>query len=191
MSVDPGLFRRTMGLFATGVTVIATQVGEEVHAMTANAVTSLSLEPMLILTCVGKRARMVAFLKRANGFSINILREEQKALSTFFAGGWKEDTPPPFRFVPWTGGPRLEGCLAALGCELVEWHEGGDHWIVIGRVKALHEGIEPREPLLFFGGHYGQLDHQVADPAPSLDPLEDVPLHIYYDPWQFGESDER
>ncbi len=188
MSVDPKQFRQTMGLFATGVTVIAAQVEDEVHAMTANAVTSLSLDPMLLLICIGRKARMAGFLEEARGFSINILRDNQKALSTFFAGGWKDDPAPPFRFVPWTYGPRLEGCLAALDCEMHEWLEGGDHYIVVGRVAALHQGIEPQKPLLFFRGRYGQLDRSDQTPAPDLDTTEDIPLHVYYDPWHVGDQ---
>ena len=113
--IDLQEFRQTIGAFATGVTVIAADVEGEVHAMTANAVSSLSLDPLLLLVCLGKQTRMSALLERTNGFSINILREEQQALSNFFAGAWKQDSPPPFRFVSWEGGPRLEGCLAALG----------------------------------------------------------------------------
>jgi flavin reductase (DIM6/NTAB) family NADH-FMN oxidoreductase RutF len=187
MSIDPKEFRQTMGFFATGVTVIAAQVDEKFHAMTANAVTSLSLNPMLLLICIGKQARMAGFLKDATGFSVNILRDNQKALSTFFAGGWKEDTEPPFRFVPWVNAPRLEGCLAALACEMHEWLEGGDHYIVIGRVTTLHQGIEPRKPLLFYNGKYGQLGRRDQTPAPDLDSMEDIPLHVYYDPWHFGD----
>jgi flavin reductase (DIM6/NTAB) family NADH-FMN oxidoreductase RutF len=179
-------FRQTMGLFATGVTVVAVEVDGEVHAMTANAVTSLSLDPLLILVCVGKKARMAAELEESAGFSVNILRGEQQALSTFFAGGWKEETPPPFRFVPWEGGPRLEGCLAALGCATDQIVDGGDHWIVIGRVAALHQGIEPRKPLLFFGGRYGGIDSRETPAAPDLSQVE-VPIHVFYDPWKHEE----
>src|SRR3989304_5598960 len=98
------LFREVIGLFATGVTVIAAESEGEIHGMTANAVASLSLEPTLVLACVNKRALLGDILSRAKGFSINILREDQKALSTYFAGAWSEKTPPPFRFVPWEGG---------------------------------------------------------------------------------------
>lgn len=185
--IDPKLFRSTIGQFATGVTVIAIHIEheghEDVHAMTANAFTSLSLDPMLVLFCVGKQTRMAEFIQRAAGFSINVLRDDQQALSSFFAGGWREPQVPPFRFVPWDGGPRLEGCLAALGCTLHQIVEGGDHWMVIGRVVALHQGIEPRRPLIFFGGKYQQLNPAASAPAPDLDKA-DAPAHIFYDPWE-------
>lgn len=178
----PHHFRQTMGLFATGVTVLATQTGRQVHAMTANAVTSLSLDPLLVLVCVGKQTRIASFLEQSPGFSINVLRAEQQSLSTYFAGAWKEEKHPPFRFVPWQGGPRLEGCLAALGCEKGQLFEGGDHWIVTGKVLAMHQGIEPRAPLLFYAGRYGRLDASQQEPAPDLGWIE-APVQVFYDPW--------
>ena len=186
MTLDPHAFRQTIGLFATGVTVVAAQVGDEIHGMTANAVSSLSLDPRLALVCVGKQTRLANVLEQAQGFSINILRDDQQALSTYFAGGWQEAAPPPFRFVPWEGAPRLEGCAAALGCALHQILEGGDHWIVIGRVVALHQGVEPRRPLAFFGGRYCRLDTSESAPAPDLGWVE-TPAQVFYDPWQ-GES---
>src|SRR5712691_6428314 len=150
VTLDARNFRQTMGLFATGVTVMAADVQGKVHGMTANAVTSLSLEPMLLLVCVGKQARMAGYLKGLSGFSINVLRDGQEALSRYFASAKEPADAPPHGFVPWQGGPRLEGCLAAIGCLLEEVLECGDHWIVIGRVVALYQGTEPPEPLLFF-----------------------------------------
>lgn len=187
MQLDTRAFRQTMGLFATGVTVVAVQDGAEIHGMTANAVASISLDPMLVLVCVSKQARLAGLLERATGFSINILRDDQQALSTFFASAWQAAQPPPFRFVPWEGAPRLEGCLAALGCVLHELIESGDHWIVIGRVVALHQGIEPRRPLLFYTGRYRQVDWRESAPAPDLSWVAE-PVYVYYDPWQSEED---
>ncbi len=181
-ALDPHAFRETMGLWATGVTVIAAQDGEETHVMTANAVTSLSLDPLLVVVCIAKQAKMAGFMEKTARFSINILREDQQALSTFFAGAWPEPTPPPFRFVAWEGGPRLEGCAAALGCVLHELIEGGDHWITVGRVVALHRGIEPLRPLVFYAGRYRRIDLKESAPAPDLGWVAQ-PVHVYYDPW--------
>src|SRR5450631_4726898 len=128
---DPKSFREALGLFVTGVAVIATRIDGQVHAMTANAVSSLSLDPMLVLFCPAKKARFSQLLPRMSGFSINFLRDEQEALSTYFAGGWKETVPPSFRFVTADGLPRLEGCLASLICTKRDLHDGGDHWLVI------------------------------------------------------------
>lgn len=184
MAPDPRAFRNTIGLFATGVTVIVARAGDEVHAMTANAVSSLSLDPMLLLFCPSRKARLAQFLETMTGFSVNILRDEQQALSTYFAGGWKESAPPPFRFVPAEAAPRLEGALASIQCEKHQVFEGGDHWIVIGRVVALHQGIEPRRPLLFYGGQYRSVDFTAGTLAPDLANVMDEPAHIFYDPWE-------
>lgn len=180
MSLDSRRFRDTLGLFATGVAVIATERDEQVHAMTANAVSSVSLDPMLVLFCPGKKTRFAQHLDGIRGFSINFLREEQLALSTYFAGAWQADSPPPFRFVPASGAPRLEGSLASMGCETHAVLDTGDHWLVIGRVIALHQGVPPLKPLLFYRGKYASLGREPVAPAPDL--LEaDEPAHIFYD----------
>ena len=168
-ALDTRAYRRTIGLFATGVTVVATGQGESIHAMTANAITSLSLDPMLLIICVHKKARLAIHMREGQGFSINILRRQQRDLSTYFAGGWQEEEPPPsFEFVPWQGGPRLRYCAAAIGCEKDQMVEGGDHWIVIGKVVALHTGREPIDPLVFYRGRYRELATQPEYEIPAV-----------------------
>jgi flavin reductase (DIM6/NTAB) family NADH-FMN oxidoreductase RutF len=157
-------FRRTVGHFATGVTVIATEAEGGIRAMTANAFTSLSLDPPLVLVCVGKTAQMAATLRAALGFSVNMLAEAQQDLSTYFAGSWKQRDPPPFSFTRWEGGPRLDGCTAAVGCSVETIHEGGDHWIVVGRVLALHRDDSAAAPLVFWRGRYASLAAPVDAP---------------------------
>ena len=115
-AVDDRTFRQTLGLFATGVSVIAAEIDGGVHAMTANAVTSVSLDPKLILFCPSRRARFSQLLPDVESFTVNFLRDEQQSLSTYFAGGWKESTPPPYRFVHDGKAPRLQGALATLHC---------------------------------------------------------------------------
>jgi len=180
MTVDLRAYREAIGLFATGVAIVVGDAGG-LHAMTANAVTSLSLDPLLVLFCPGKKARLAQHLAAMQRFTINFLREDQQALSTYFAGGWRESAPPPFRFVPSPAGPRLEGALASVGCETERIEDGGDHWIVIGRVVALHRGIEPQRPLLFFRGQYRAVDFSSGAAAPDLTQVEDEPPHIFYD----------
>lgn len=182
--VRPASFRRVMGLFATGVTVVAAREGEEIHGMTANAVTSVSLEPLLVLVCVDRRARMNRFLESAGGFSINVLSEDQEALSRYFAGSWKPPAPPEFRFLPWEGGPRLVGALAAVGCHIDRSIDAGDHRIVLGRVVSLHEGDPTARPLTFFASRYHRLS-EVEAPAPPEEWSNDA-VHIYYDEWSQG-----
>jgi flavin reductase (DIM6/NTAB) family NADH-FMN oxidoreductase RutF len=183
MTVETAAFRGTVGLFTTGVTVISTAVDETVHAMTANAFTSLSLTPPLVLCCVAKRARMAEILSSpaAERFAINVLRADQAALSSFFAGAWREAAPPPFRFVPWDAAPRLEGSVAAINCVKHELYEGGDHWIVVGRVVAVHQGVPPLDPLVFFAREYHALRREGTQ-APDL-PVAAGSAQVFYDPW--------
>ena len=158
MSIDSRTFRQTVGRFVTGVTVIAIDVDGEIRAMTANSFTSLSLDPPLVLFCLGKDTKAGHHIRSAPGFSISILREDQRDLSSYFAGAWALDAaPPPFSFMTWEGGPLLEGCIAALGCRTHAIHEGGDHWIVVGQVIATYRDEEAGEPLVFFGGRYVSL----------------------------------
>ena len=162
MSIDPRAFRHTVGQFVTGVTVIAVvDVDGSVRGMTANSFTSVSLDPPLVLFCVGKTAHLAQLIHDAAGFSVNILQHEQQPLSSYFAGRWAGETPPAFVFSPWEGGPLLEGCVAALGCGVEAIHEAGDHWIVIGRVLSLYRN-ESATPLLFSAGRYAAL----ATPEP-------------------------
>jgi flavin reductase (DIM6/NTAB) family NADH-FMN oxidoreductase RutF len=168
MAIDTRTFRKVTGQFATGVSVIATEVDGTIHGMTANSLTSVSLNPMLMLFCLDRRAKMAEFMQQARGFSINILRAEQEALSSYFAGSWIQKNPPPFRFLEWEGGPRLDGCLTSMGCRLQKLIEAGDHWIISGEVVALHLGAEPLSPLLFHNSMYRKVDLRKSKQAPEL-----------------------
>ena len=159
MAFDVRTFRHTLGEFATGVTVIAAEFEGVVQAMTANSFTSLSLDPPLVLFCAGKLTRVGQLLLPQSGrFCINILHEAQQDQSTFFAGAWRDAEPPPFSFEDWHGAPRLVGSLASIVCETHAVHEGGDHWIVIGRVVAVDRLDADRRPLIFFRGQYAGLE---------------------------------
>ncbi|MFQ5993927.1 MAG: flavin reductase family protein [Acidiferrobacterales bacterium] len=172
-TVDTHAYRQTMGLFATGVTVILAAEGRDIRGMTANGVTSLSLEPTLIIVCPSKKSHMATYLDKGQAFTLNILGEDQEAIANYFAGGVDGEEKPQFDFIPWpTAGntPRLSGCIGALACRVHEIHEGGDHWIVIAEVLDLHRGPEPPRPLLFFGGGY----HSPAQEEPEhLEPTSD------------------
>ena len=174
-------FRDTIGLFTTGVAIVAVHEGDEVHAMTANAVCSVSLEPMLLLFCPAKRARLSQYLAVDTAFTINVLRAGQQAIANFFAGKWQQGAPPPFRFVAMGDAPRLEGSLASLGCKGQSIADGGDHWLVLGEVLELKQGIVPHDPLLFYKGGYRELQQGTAVAAPDLARVTDEPTHIYFD----------
>jgi len=157
--VDSREYRNVIGLFATGVTVVATEFEGELQTMTANAISSVSLDPLLLLVCVGKKLALWDSLGKCEGFTVNILREDQEDLSNYFASMWQEEEPPAFTFEPWEGIPRLKGCIASLRCVPYEVLEGGDHRIILGRVVELYKGAEPYLPLLYCGGRYGRLAH--------------------------------
>jgi flavin reductase (DIM6/NTAB) family NADH-FMN oxidoreductase RutF len=156
---DPAIaFRRTLGMFATGVTVLTTRRGESVHGMTANAFMSVSLRPPLVLVSIDRRARMSDLLHERTRFGVNVLEAGQVELSDHFAGRAGEGAPEPqFELVHDT--PLVEGALAHLVASVVRSYWGGDHSLFLGRVEYARYG-EGR-PLLFHGGRYEQL---VGDP---------------------------
>lgn len=164
-------FRQTIGQFATGVTVVSAETDGVVHAMTVSSFTSVSLDPLLVLVCIGKHGRLADVMRRAGGFTASILHEDQQALSTFFAGAWTAPEPPAHRFVQWAAPPRLDGCIAAIGCARHDVLEGGDHWILLGRVVALHLGDEPRRPLIYCASRYNRIASASSGTiAPNSDP---------------------
>jgi len=150
-------FRRALGHFATGVTVITVErEAGHVHGMTANSFASVSLEPPLISVCVDHRARLLPLLKEKQRFGVNVLKQDQRAFSEFFAG-LEQDREVQERLgisFHWTKEkiPLLENVLCQLSCKLSGLHVAGDHTIVIAEVESakLSEG----EPLLFYRGHY-------------------------------------
>jgi len=156
---DPAIaFRRTLGMFATGVTVLTARVGDQVHGMTANAFMSVSLQPPLVLVSIDRRARMSNMLHEGTRFGVNVLEAGQARLSDHFAGRAVEGTPEPrFELVHET--PLVEGALAHLVARVVRSYWGGDHSLFLGQVEFARygEGL----PLLFHGGRYERL---VEDP---------------------------
>jgi flavin reductase (DIM6/NTAB) family NADH-FMN oxidoreductase RutF len=160
---DPGIaFRRTLGMFATGVTIITTRSGEQVHGMTANAFMSVSLRPPLVLVSVDRRARMSNLLHEGVRFGVNVLEAGQAALSDHFAGRAVEDADEP-RFELVHATPLVEGALAHLVARVVRSYWGGDHSLFLGQVEYAHYG--EGQPLLFHGGRYERLVREARDSA--------------------------
>ena len=160
MSLDPAEFRRAMGCFATGVTVITVDQDGEVHGMTANAFTSVSLDPTLVLVCVDHRARTHAHLHARKRFGVNVLRADQQAISEYYAGSTEthqhaEQVGAKFDRTA-HGTPVLHGALAYLECRLHSTQLAGDHTIFIAEVEdvVVREG----EGLLYFRGKYRQME---------------------------------
>ena len=152
---DPvAAFRKTLGMFATGVTVVTTQADDQVHGMTANAFMSVSLQPPLVTISVDRRARMHVLLHEGRRFGISVLADEQRALSDRFAGRAAEDGGEvEFDLVHET--PLVRGALAHIVARVVRSYWGGDHSLFLGQVEYARYG-EGR-PLLFHGGRYEQL----------------------------------
>jgi flavin reductase (DIM6/NTAB) family NADH-FMN oxidoreductase RutF len=151
-------FRATVGLFATGITVVtANAVGHE-HGMTLNAFTSVSLDPLLVLVCVERDALMHKVLEEARTFALSVLAADQEPIARYFADSGRPAGTAQFAEVSYRIGrasdaPLLEGALAWLECELERTYDGGDHSIFLGRVVTVERG-QVREPLLYFGGAY-------------------------------------
>ncbi len=155
MPVDSDLQRQVMGRFATGVTVVTTRHGDEITGMTANAVVSLSLDPPLILVCVGLEGSMHTLLKAGGCFAVNVLKADQEELSTRFAQPGPKEFSGIELTVAQTGAPILTDALAYADCKVVDIVRGGDHDMFIGQMVAGE--ARDGEPLIFFGGRYAKL----------------------------------
>ncbi len=156
MPIDPDLFRQVMSQFATGITIVTTRAGPEIHGLTANAFCSVSLEPPLVLVCVDKKAHSHDLIAAGRNFAVNILNAEQEPLARRFA---INNLPANERFTgikfrtEATGAPILLESLGWLDCKLFAAYPGGDHTIYVGEVVALGRQQE-NEPLLYFHSEY-------------------------------------
>ena len=154
---DARTFRDALGCFATGVTIITAMDGEgQPIGLTANSFTSVSLDPPLLLVCVANNAGSAAVLRDAQRFAVNVLQIGQQPTSNRFAGKGEDR----FANTPWEvgefGTPVLTGSLSSFECARDAVHDGGDHFILVGRVlKAMFE--PRRDPLLYFRGKYRRL----------------------------------
>ncbi len=153
-----------MGQFATGVTIITVDLEGEVHGMTANAFASVSLDPPLVLVCVDHATRTHAHLHAKKRFGINVLREDQRTISEYYARAERDhehaEAEAGARFDrTGQGTPMLHGSLAFLECRLNSAEVAGDHTIFIAEVEdvVVREG----EPLLFFRGKYRKVGEDV------------------------------
>lgn len=157
--MDRDTYRSLIGQFATGVTVVTTNVDGRLHGMTANAVCSLSLEPLQLLVCVDRESNCHEQMQRAEAFGLSILAFDQEEISNTFARTTAPVTGSllgvAFRQGS-LGEPLIENALAHLECRIAERIDGGDHIIVIGDVVA-GELLREAEPLLFYGGRYARL----------------------------------
>jgi flavin-dependent trigonelline monooxygenase, reductase component len=160
-AIDPLALRRAFGTFVTGVTVITTRDAEgKPRGMTANSFASVSLDPPLLLVCVGKHASSYPAFAAAQSFAVNLLSDAQTGVSNLFASKSADKFASVNHDVVHTGAPVLTDCLTWFDCTMQQRVEAGDHLILIGEVQAF--GTSPSAPLGFCRGRYAQ----VKDPLP-------------------------
>ncbi|ATE55380.1 flavin reductase family protein [Actinosynnema pretiosum] len=153
--------REVMRGFATGVTVLTT-AGRSTHGMTANAFSSVSLTPPLVLCCVARTALMHAAIVEEGEFAVSVLAQAQEHVARYFADRSRPQGAAQFDGVGWrpgerTGAPLLAGALAWLECRVAHAYDGGDHTVFVGEVLSAACAPDDGEPLLFFGGRYRKL----------------------------------
>ena len=153
-SIVPLLFKRALGQWASGVTVITTLRERVPHGMTASSFSSLSLDPPLVLVSVDQSARLHQMLPETGRYGVSILAQGQDFLSTHFAG-----RPNDRLQIPWIeaeGLPFIDGALAHLACDVFSAIPAGDHIIYVGRITHAQVWSD-REPLLYHSGKYCSL----------------------------------
>lgn len=155
---DAAALREAMGMFPTGVTVLTSGTGENTEGMTANAVISVSLDPMLFLVSVHRETRINPRIKEYGYYAVSLLAADQEGLSRLFASPERSSGLPAVHSLGGgygeTGAPLAAGALAAIECELESVYPGGDHELFLGRVVAVHLGDTRRGPLVFHEGDY-------------------------------------
>lgn len=149
--MDTRLFRKAMGKFATGITVVLTNDQNDINGITVNAFMSLSLDPMLIAISLDQNASIYPSLQHTNRFGISILEETQKDISMIFAKQ-KEMSQEDVVVLEMAGAPVIHGAVAQLACEKESEVRAGDHIIFIAKVVGID--VNDKEPLVYFNGEY-------------------------------------
>ena len=151
-------FRSTCGLWATGVSIVTT-IGPErqPYGLTMNGVTSLSLDPPMMLVCIDLKSDTLVPMTKSGCFCINVLSKEQEQLSNRFA----KKGADKFESVTWstatTGAPAIDGSLVSIDCSVKVIYDGGDHKIFCGEVLSILPATETKPPLIYFSGGYKDL----------------------------------
>jgi flavin reductase (DIM6/NTAB) family NADH-FMN oxidoreductase RutF len=158
-TIDPARYREVIGSFATGVAIVTARGDDGPAGLTTNAVTSLSLEPLLLLVCFDNGSRTLPAIRTAGRFAVNVLHAGQEDLARVFAS--KRVAEEKFEAATHTvahGVPVLDDALAWIACDLESLTVAGDHSIGIGRVTHVSANDGPaaaNDPLLFFRGGFG------------------------------------
>jgi flavin reductase (DIM6/NTAB) family NADH-FMN oxidoreductase RutF len=158
LEADGDALRGAMRLFPTGVTVVTSGQEERAEGMTANAVVSVSLDPLLFLVSVHKDARLNPRIREEGYFAVNVLAADQEGLSRLFASPERSSGLPAIHSLGGgygsTGAPLAAGALAVIECELEAIHPGGDHDLFVGRVVVVRMGDTRKDPLIYHEGGY-------------------------------------
>lgn len=157
--VDRDDFRNAMGCFATGVAIMTTRLEDVDHVMTVNSLTSVSLDPMLVLVCIERSSRMHELVLRAGVWGMSVLAADQRAISNLFATrgrpGLGQLDRLTFTRGEVTGVAFIDGALAHLECRTTDAHSAGDHTIVVGEAQSVIVSNPDTQALLFHRGRYG------------------------------------
>ncbi len=171
MLPDPETFRRVMGHFVTGVSVVTTYRADrpdEPYGITVNALTSVSLEPPLVMIAIGHGRRIEPHLRATGRFAVNILSADQQRLADCFAGADVQPDREAFCGTEWragpTGLPLLDGVVAHLECTTVQVVSVGDHDLHIGRVDHLATVPDHAPPLLYYRRRYVRIEQATETP---------------------------
>jgi 3-hydroxy-9,10-secoandrosta-1,3,5(10)-triene-9,17-dione monooxygenase reductase component len=161
-TIGSDLFRGVMGHFVTGITVVTALDGERPFGITVNALSSVSLDPPLVMVALDRRRFLTPIVRAAGRYAVNILSEDQQALSDCFAGAPVEPGRLDFCGASWhagaTGLPLLDGAIATLECTVVETFSAGDHDLFIGEVDVLGSSDADTMPLLYFRRRYLRIE---------------------------------
>jgi len=162
MEFDSDTFRRVMGHFATGVSVVTTLDGRRPWGITVNALSSVSLEPPLVMIALDRRRQITPVVRAAGRYAVNILGESQQGLSDCFAGAPVTPDRDAFCGATWsageTGMPLIQGAIASLECNVVGIHPVGDHDLFIAEVVALSNDERHPMPLLYYRRRYLRIE---------------------------------
>ena len=165
MDVDGDRFRQLMGRFVTGVSVVTTTSNGRPEGITVNALAPVSLQPPLVMVALDRRRFITPMVRELGRYAVNVLGEDQQALSDCFAHAAVKPGREDFCGAAWhdgpTGLPLIDGAIAGLECTVVETYPAGDHDLFIGRVDALEDGGPAAEeigPLLYFRRRYLRIE---------------------------------
>ena len=160
--IDSDTFRRVMGHFVTGVTVVSAFDGAQPFGITVNALSSVSLDPPLVMVALDRRRFLTPIVRAAGRYAVNVLSEDQQALSDCFAGAPVQPGRDAFCGAAWhrgaSGLPLIDGAIATLECTVVETFSAGDHDLFIGRVDTLASEPSHPMPLLYYRRRYLRIE---------------------------------